>query len=191
MITLNEETHIYTHQSGSIVPSVTNILDALGTKPWYPDDDWYKRRGKQIHKATELHDRRTLGTCGDLVKKYIYHYQQFLEDTQVSFTGIEEIVFCESYWYCGKFDRSGFFPDGSPFIMDIKTFSTCKRNPPPSCGLQLAAYDHAKPAANKSAKRFALLLGEDGYRMKQYNDPTDKATWLAGVTFYQWLMRTA
>ena len=180
-ITLDDN-HVYRVSLGGDikeVPSVTTIMRDVGYYPWvFRDKDEH-----EIHFPTENIDR---GIEVDPIAKellpYVQAYRQFKSDNEITITNIEEIVFCEEFWYAGALDRVMTIND-CPAIVDIKTGTKLTVT-----GIQLAAYQYAweQMGGEKNLNRFALHLKDTGaYKLVPYRNKEDLSDFLAAVRVYK------
>ena len=196
-ITLDEN-HVYRiARDGNLeeVPSVTTIMKDVGYYPWvfrdkdeseihFPTEEMSPaEKGTRVHKITEDIDR---GIEVDPIAKellpYVKAYRQFKSDNDITITNIEEIVFCEEFWYAGALDRVMTIND-CPAIVDIKTGTKLTVT-----GIQLAAYRYAweQMGGEKNLNRFALHLKDTGaYKLVPYKNKEDLPDFLAAVRVYK------
>lgn len=141
-LNFDEDQHLYYTDAGVIVPSVTQVLEDVGIvdKQWF--NDQAKIRGTYIHKATELHDKKTLveKSLDPILVPYFEAYKKFLHDTGFVPELIEHMVYCVRYGYAGTLDRSGIWPGVGRVFLDIKSGYA-----PDWAALQLAAYVMSEP----------------------------------------------
>lgn len=172
-IFFDPESHIYL-VNGAEVPSVTEILSPIHRSYGKVNPsvlEYAANRGKAVHEALEVYD---LG--GDLeatpeTAPYIQAYLDWMQVYKPTWTGVEQIVFCEVGWYCGTFDRMGYLNDGKLAIVDIKT-SQPTREAYVSVCLQTVAYAFAVMSESnfkvdaETINRYGLFLMKDGkYRL--------------------------
>lgn len=157
---------------GAPVPSVTEILEDLGLSDYsfVPEDDldWAKDRGSAVHTATHFYDDGDLNDddLDDRVRPHVEAYKNFREDTGFEPTHIEIPVWHPVNRYAGTLDRIGVL-NGVSVLVDLKS-----GQPPPTVGLQTAAYQLAAKCTYDltPVKRFSLWLKDDGrYKL----DPLD------------------
>lgn len=175
-------THTY-RLGGVVVPSVTQVLNALGMTPTYPDVEFYRARGRAVHRATELFDSGKLKLVDERLLGYLDSWKAFLYATKFIPTLIEHRVVSETFQYAGTIDRYGTI-GGDPALVDIKSGDIA-----PYAALQTAAYAHALAEdAIKVRRRLAVRLYEDGQpgRVKEYRDYGDQQQFLCALTVYKW-----
>ena len=195
-ITLDEN-HVYRiARDGNLeeVPSVTTIMKDVGYYPWvfrdkdeseihFPTEEMSPaEKGTRVHKITEDIDR---GIEVDPIAKellpYVKAYRQFKSDNDITITNIEEIVFCEEFWYAGALDRVMTI-NNCPAIVDIKTGTKLTVT-----GIQLAAYRYAweKMGGQKDMARFALHLNDSGkYKLVPYRSAEDLPDFFAAIRVF-------
>lgn len=174
-ILLDEATHIY-NVDGHIIPSVTQILFAMGLIKSYTNNPWYAERGIAIHRACHLMDIDDLdeSTLDPQLRGYIDAYRKFKEESAWKFEHLEESLCHPAYRYCGTPDR--WLP-----LIDIK--STENHEP-----LQLEAYAELLRANgfNPLIHAYFLTLYEDGkYKLDPYKlDRTRLGVFLSATIVY-------
>jgi hypothetical protein len=201
VIDFEESTHTYSLH-GQRVPSVTQVLDQLGTYVGIPADVLARKAeiGDAVHYATELHDRGELDPLSvpDEIAGYMVAYLKFREQTGFEPTVIEQIVHSDRYRFAGRLDRIGTFSalrrvkPGALCMVDLK----CTYRLMPAGGPQTAAYSLAwmesRNERNTIKHRFALRLAADGtFELKEHTDPTDLPVFLAALTLHHFKQRHA
>lgn len=199
MLEFDEATHTYT-LDGARVPSVTQVLDRLGTYAGIPADVLARKAeiGDAVHYATELHDRDELdaATVPDEIAGYLIAWLKFRDQTGFEPEFIEQRVFSSTFRYAGTCDRIGTFSalrgvkPAEYALIDLK----CTYRILPAVGAQLAAYRHAwNESANRALqvrRRFAVLLKSDGtYRLEECADQSDWSVFVAALTLHNWRER--
>lgn len=183
-INFDEVTHTYADpDTGVVVPSVTQVLDAMTGPKFYPDNG-SRELGHLIHK---MYERLDLGTLipafytDPLHLEYLDQYKCFHTDFYIGFSGIEQRIYNKELRYAGTADRVGYYKDipfterGSRFIADIKTGSTMA-----NANLQTAAYAMALFDDYEAVDRFVIQVHPqtlNGYRLFKYDDPIDFVKW--------------
>mgnify|MGYP003653972283 FL=1 len=192
-----DEMHVYRVAMGDKlkeVPSVTTIMKDVGYYPWvfkekdeseihFPDEEITPaERGTAVHKITEDLDRGIeVEPIAKELAPYIEAYRKFKSDNNITITEIEEIVFCQEFWYAGALDRVMKI-NNVKAIVDIKTGTQLKVT-----GIQLAAYKYAweKMGGQKKLNRFALHLKENAtYKLVPYRSREDLPDFLAAVRVF-------
>ena len=113
--------------------------------------------------------------------EYLDHYECFLRDFYIKFTGIEERIYNKTLRYAGTADRVGYYRD-IPFqeknawlVADLKTGSTMV-----NANLQTAAYAMALFDDYEAVDRFVIQIHPQtlkGYKLYKYDDPMDFVKW--------------
>lgn len=187
-IRLNEETHVYTVNGGTVVPNVTRILDALGYYEGIPPHvlEHKAEIGKAVHTAAEYLDAGELdwSSVDDEIIGYVSAWQAFKDDAKFKVKKSEQIVYHPKFRYAGKLDRFGLLHGKYPAYLDIK----CVAQLLPLTALQTAAYAEADiKDRRKKYKRAAVQLKPDGtYRWKEYTSPTDFNVFLSALNLFNW-----
>lgn len=193
----DEQTHTYTLE-GRVLPSVTQILDAVGLidKQWYTEEA--SQRGTNIALATELLDqgnldRETLETDFPGYVGYVDAWQDFLTTSAAEVIWIERAVFDRALQYAGTLDRLVRIT-GVNYVLDIKTGSPCSWH-----AIQTAAYASTLWEAwprdlglSGGFGRMAVYLKEDGtFKVVQHGAAGDEVgdydVWRACVALYHWM----
>lgn len=172
-IFFDEQEHLYL-VDGVEVPSVTEILSPLHRSYGKVNPsilEYAANRGKAVHEALEVYDLGGELEATPETAPYIQAYLDWVQVYKPTWTGVEQIVFCEEGWYCGTFDRMGYLNDGKLAIVDIKT-SQPTREAYVSVCLQTAAYALAVMSESnfkvdaETINRYGLFLMKDGkYRL--------------------------
>lgn len=171
-IDFDEEKHEYS-VNGVRVPSVSEILAPLSAERYSELNPWMVKmaaaRGTAIHEACELIDYGADPDEDPEIDGYLMAYQTFLMEHTVEWKGIEEVVgYCrtdeEIPLYCGTIDRFGLV-DGTPTVLDIKTYSSMSSQAQLQASCQTILYADAV-AFGSYVKRMILHLRKDGtYRL--------------------------
>lgn len=196
------ERHVYS-RGGIVVPGVTSVLEPLTDWSMVSDGvlELARERGTLVHELTALDDRGELDeeSVDPRLAGFLAAWRAFKRDTGfTSATGAIELQ-VESFLhgYAGTLDRLGrhgadaLNADAPLALYDVKTGP-----PQPATALQTAAY---RQAANETfaptkpiARRFGVHLRRDGtYRLVEYRDPGDLATFLAALRLHTWRLRNA
>ena len=194
------ERHVYS-RGGIVVPGVTAVLDPLTDWSMVSDGvmELARERGTLVHELTALDDRGELDeeSVDPRLAGFLMAWRKFRAETGFSATHIEQQVESALHGYAGTLDRLGrhgadaLNADAPLALYDVKSGP-----PQPATALQTAAY---RQAANETlaptkpiARRFGVHLRRDGtYRLIEYRDPGDLATFLAALRLHTWRLRNA
>lgn len=192
-IKLDEKYHQYL-VNGHYYDSVTSILKTMGLYDCYgrvPDQELMAakmKKGKAVHRATELFDKDELDetTLHPTLIPYLEAWKKFKATFQPTWYHIEAGVASVKYTYAGTIDRVGLIK-GTPWIIDIKASESTI----PATKLQLAGYDiayHEMVGEKGTYKRAAVLLsGKTGdYNFIPYESTFDYNAFLGMLQFYFW-----
>lgn len=187
-LTFNEERHEY-RLAGVSLPSVTQILTEMSVGPIYPPGP-YKKRGSQVHKATQLVDVGVIGeyNLGSEIEGYVRSYERLFENYPFVWTHTEHATYDPVLMVAGTVDRVGAVWD-KPCVVDFKT-----GKPGRETGLQLAAYTLMEfPKDYEQIVRYKVELDKDGEppRVVRYEDAFDFEAWRGIVAFFKWRQRKA
>jgi len=196
----NEDLHQYSllvDGEYQIIPGVTEILDSSGIVDLsYVDSfilDKARKRGHDIHKITELHDRGEVSIPDDFDQHKYYPYLQawcrFLADYDPEINAIEVKTYSRKYLYAGTIDRVFVLEDqeGEPknYIVDIKCGGKYASYP-----IQLAAYRYAyieQTGTDEGFGRMCVYLKKDGtYEVDTHKNPNDIDVFLSALTVVKW-----
>lgn len=162
-ISFNAETHQYMVQGVGLVPSVTQILQAVGVVDLsgIPPEALEKARmfGSVVHKYTELADLGKLDTVEmqPEVIPCLMAWERFKDENKVKVLEIEKAYY-STFGYCGTIDRLVEI-DGVQTVVDIKTSSSVNK----TAALQLAAYAvMIEQNTGKQPDRLIVHLTPDG-----------------------------
>lgn len=192
--------HEYRLPDGQLVPSVTQILSAVGVSV-----DFEGLMAMSAERSRQIEAKRALGTAvhadchafddDDLVWStvdpqvlpYIRAWETFRANTGLLPLTRERKVFHPTQFYCGTLDGIFEMPTGRRVLVDIKT-----GDPEDSgCQFQTAAYhaayriDHPDEVIDE---RWGVQLVPDRavpYRISPYTDWRDFGAFQAFVTTYQ------
>lgn len=186
-IVLDRDSHVYRHK-GRVLPGVTTILAPICDLSMVPPAalEFARQRGHAVHKALELYNNGALDyeTVDDEVGPRLRAYMQFLKDSGYTPRFNERIVHHATLDYCGTLDTFGTLGDGSAALIDYKTGAI-----EAAAALQTAAYRTALaeelPEAAK-ARRYALWLGVDDYKLIPFNDARDWSVFLSLLNIHKW-----
>ena len=161
----DEQTHSYFNGRGERVPSVTQILNAVGLVNYdgIPSAvlDHKAEIGKAAHSAAWFHDEGDLDweTLDPEVEPYVRGWEKFRNETNFSPELIEYrgIATVNCYEYGFTLDRIGKF-NGHQTLLEIK----CTANVEMSWGAQTAAYCMAMRDRYPTLFRMAVHLRPNG-----------------------------
>ncbi len=187
MITFDAEKHEYRDKSGIVLPSVTQILSAVGLVSFdkVPGHvlDLAAERGHIVHYATELLDKGVLdeSSIDPALVGYIDGYRKFLRDYRIAkFEAIERII-SNSLGFAGTLDRLAVMSTGLRLLYDIK--SGVKE--PLAHQLQLTAYNISLPKKEQADELGCVYLDAGGtYQFEPYKE--DRYGWLTVFNWYKW-----
>lgn len=179
MITFDPTAHLYTID-GQPVPSVTQVLQAMG----FIDTQWFtdygRERGTLVHRIIHWYIDGELDhdSIDPSLLPYFDAWKRFVKDTGFMPTETEKPIGSVLHRFCGTPDYIGML-NGHETVIDAKTGAIS-----PWVGLQLAAQEIL---ADRPLKRFALQLKEDGkYSLKPFTDRQDRQIFLAALSCWQW-----
>ncbi len=196
-LTFDAKTHTYTTAKGVVVPSVTQVIAPLIDYSMVSQEllALAAERGDAVHKATWLDDQNDLeeSSIDEVVFPYLYAWRKFRRDKcEWSVFQGERWVYSKEHGYAGTLDR--LFQMNPRFkdlaLTEIKTTSQIL----PATGVQLAGYNIALPPEIKRhiTKRFVVQLRADGeYRLEEFTDQTDFATFHSLLSITHWKKRHA
>lgn len=187
--------HTY-HYDGRLVPSVTQILEAICDNFSAADPGRLalaQARGTAVHTATELHDLDILDRedLDPALAGYLESWIHFVSVYQFEPSLIEQQVYHPTYRYAGALDRVGkliWNRRRRTALIDIKSGV-----PMDVTAIQTAGYELALPKSMPNAPtpsiRLGVYLNKDGKlpHVTEYRDPGDQGTFLAFRRTYQWL----
>lgn len=190
--TFDPSTHTYRSDAGIVVPSVTQILRALGLSPAFyspkrlPDGRIIDARefGAAVHEDCFAWERGevALTDMDDAIRPYVVSYGQWLKLGDYTHATIEweRASLFEAVPYSGRCDRLVQFPQERVVVDEIKTGQLY-----PHYRLQIAAYMRMFNACLGAI----VVLQDDGSvpRVVHINrtDP-EYETWLGCVRLYHW-----
>lgn len=184
-----EEGHQYFDESGVEIPGITSILKSAGLINYgvngtelYSDESML--RGKAVHKAIELYNKKTLDeeTIGEVVKPYFDAYKKFQKDTDYKSNQSEVLVWHPQRRYATKIDDIGYIGK-DPVLLEFKTGAF-----QPWHKLQVAGGRACLGDEFKTNKDFVLELQETGqYRLhKVPYEITEEMLFFSLVSLYYW-----
>lgn len=190
MVTLDQETHVYTDDNGNVVPGVTSIIADLSNFDGI-DPGVLERKaqlGRHVHAATELYDQGVLdwSTVHPKALPYVQAWCLFVYESGVEIIESEQIVYHRSYRFAGMLDRKVGWRDELN-IIDIK----CVAVVGPQTGIQLAGYSLAAyPDDSGTIKRRAIQLLPNGrYKVHKFDDRQDRSVFLSCLNIYNWRLK--
>lgn len=200
MIDFDHASHTYT-LGGRRLPSVTRVLDHLGTYAGIPADVLARKAdiGDAVHLASEMYDRDELdmSSVPEEIAGYVAGWVRFREEAGFIPRSIEERVWSDRHQFAGTLDRTGTFKklkgvrQNALALVDLK----CTYRLLPAVGAQLSAYAVAWEERNRPQRikhRFAVRLTADGkYELKEHTDITDRSVFLSALTLFFWKQRHA
>lgn len=204
---LEPEEHIY-RLGGVEIPGCTNVLTAVGAAPsfWFltaEELQFYRDRGKAVHRAVELTIRGTLDRrLPEWIKPYLIGWERFMNDYNVEVInvpgkGLPSAPFVETPLHHGSL-RYGVMPDvvahvkrsANPRPIELKATSAHSA----ATQIQTAAQDLAVEDAlgcKLDGPRYAcrLLPEEPYYDPMEYKERGDRSTWIGMLSTFNWLTR--
>lgn len=156
------ERHRYTIGDETL-PSVTQILRSAGLVDYsrVPPDVLQAAadRGTRVHLACVFVDEGSLEweSVAAEERRYVEAYEKFLAESGFRTDLVEHRVWHRELRYAGTLDRTGTMPDGSRYLIDLKTGQV-----DPSAWVQLAAYQACLEWDGVGYLRRVLHLQENG-----------------------------
>jgi hypothetical protein len=142
--------------------------------------------GTDVHRATELEDRRDLDelTVDACYVPYLDQWRRFKDALKIEIMGIERIVRSESLAYAGTLDRI-IKLNGRAGILDIKTGRSY-----PWHRLQLTAYAMTDDCASLGDPALWTLYldGGDGLPKLVEHEPA-RDEWISALCLWRWLKK--
>lgn len=194
-----ESVHIYRLKDGRVVPSVTQILGAVGVAADFEAigamrsglaDQIEERRnlGAAVHQDAHAYDDDDLDrhTVDARVEPYLQAWITFRANHGVRPLARERVVFDPVHFYCGTLDGVFLTPEGRTVLIDIKIGDPKDA----AADLQTSAYEaawrlehHDEPIHERWAVQ--LLPGRSvPYNITPYTDWRDFAKFKACVTVF-------
>lgn len=199
-LTFDPVFHEYRLPDGRLVPSVTQILQAVGVSadfetiamysPKLGDAIELKRQlGTAVHADCHAFDDDDLDweTVDPRVEPYVRAWETFRENSGLTPVTRERRVFHPTSFYCGTLDGLFLAPDRRRVLVDIKIGDPEDAG----CRFQTAGYEAAYRLEHSDetiAERWAVRLTpgyEVPYRITPYRDWRDGGIFQAFVTTYQ------
>lgn len=207
MLKFDEKTHQYT-LGGKIIPSVTQILNRVGTRndensPWqsvsggdFMINEIASKFGKEFHKAAAARVMNKKFTCDPLIKPWVNGLEMFLSEYDV-WNCEAEIMHFSKYGFAGTYDvfsnyshknRSGLC------VLDWKTSVTISK----SSRLQTAGYEQITREKHNIRKnihidRLTIRIFENGYEvdLRTKKDSSDWTKFLSILNVYKTYSKAA
>lgn len=175
-LTFDPEKHEY-HKGGKRLPSVTEILRAVGLvgMEWVTEEAL--ARGSAVHEAIRFFVEGDLdeSSLHPTIAPYVAAFKRFMAES--GFVAHEAEKHVSARTYAGTLDLLGEFSDG-PAVIEVKTGTV-----PPWAALQVAAYADCLIAAH--TKRFILNLKDNGRpKLIPCTESTDFGKWQACLAVY-------
>ena len=191
-LTFDEPSHVY-RWNGEPVPNVTRILSGLTDYSRIPPErlEIARQEGKAVHKMVELEcdDLLNVADLPEWLKPRFRAWNKFRSESGFVAFLSERPMYHPLYGYAGTPDLAGEAPRlkgvRGPVLLDIKR----SLYGGPVIGLQTAAYAEllaADKAYPRIRHRFALVLGDDTYKLEPFTDESDKGAFLAFLTTHRW-----
>ncbi len=193
-LTFNEELHEYRY-NGEIVPSVTQLLSAVGLPDLsgIPEANLKigQERGKKVHQITELWDRHTLDESGlsESGHKYLAQWAYAWDMLgRPEWTGIEVKLYADGF--AGTPDRV-FINEPKRFCLlpDIKTGYDLI-----AVGPQTAGYEWLIKKCVPKIRKFRrvsvrLDIEQSRPKLEELNEPADTAVFQSSLNIYNFKTR--
>jgi hypothetical protein len=185
MLELDQENHIY-YFNGVKMPSVTQILQAVGMMNVFAYDEFAKKRGSAIHKATEYFDEGDLDedSISQLVRPYLEAWKTFRKDTGFEPLEIEKSGCDPILGVAGTWDRFGML-NGCLTIEETKSGTI-----PRYTAIQTAFYKIIKKYELKEdvpINRIGVELRPNAtYRVEEFKNWRDEKIAMSALAIYNW-----
>lgn len=187
-VTFDPEKHEYRSASGSLVPSVTQILNRAGICDFsFVEEEIRQRameRGSSVHWLLQLEDEGALNYRQVPIR--LRPYRRAYLDWKKASGFLPELIeykFISQFGYAGTLDRFGslspslMFPYGSHAVVDFKTGESVQE----WTRYQLAAYamrQGKNPYHASRIRRIGLALRKDGtYRVREFHHESFPLDW--------------
>jgi hypothetical protein len=174
--------------NGIVVPSVTQILRPVSGYEGMPESMLKEagERGNRIHAATELDDQGNLDESSVLPEDlpYLEAWRAFKQATGVAILDSELMVFNAVHRYAGTLDRIVGFPDGTEWLVDIKSSTEVK----PAVGPQTEAYRQA--VGLPKLRRGVVHLQPGKYRFRELTNGRDWSVFQACLLVHRFNQET-
>ena len=188
-ITFKEDTHQYFDESEVEVPGITTILKSAALIDYRaPGNELFSEdfmlRGKAVHKAIELYNKKTLdeNTIDEVVKPYFEAYKKFKKDTGYKSKQSEVLAWHPQRRYATMVDDIGFMGQ-DPVLLEFKTGAY-----QPWHRLQVVAGRACLGDEFKTNKDFVLQLNDNAtYTLhKVPYEVTEEMLFFSLVNLYYW-----
>jgi hypothetical protein len=198
-ITFEPVAHEYRLPDGQRIPGVTEILSAVGVSVDFVGLASIGRRvadaidlkreiGHTLHRDAHALDDDDLdwSTVDPRVEPYLRAWATFRENSRLTPTTRERLVYHPTLGYAGTLDGIFVLPNNRRVLVDIK----CGNPDDSGCAYQTAAYQAAHQAEHPDLpihERWGVQLTPDlsiPYRISPYTDWTDFAKFSAFLTTY-------
>ncbi len=182
------ERHEYS-VGGVIIPSVTQMLDAMGLKSgteWMTPE--HSQRGTFVHTACQLLDEDDLDeeTLDIELKGYVEAYKKFKSESGFKVELIEYRVCSRIYGFAGTLDRTGTIKEHY-CVLDIKSGVKQPCDALQTAGYMIALSEEKGWEKKARCQRYALYLCKDGtYKLQQHANHTDKDVFLSALAVCKW-----
>lgn len=181
-LTFEAEGHVYRYK-GSVVPSVTQVLDQLQYLQGIPWEVLQAAAefGTHVHQACHLYNQDDLieDELHPALVPYLNGYKRFLSETGFVVTGSEILVYNTLARYAGQEDFEGTFR-GTSWGVDIKSGIV-----PSTVGAQTAAYQQARPKEIRPKKRGCLQLLPGDYKFIEQKEVSDFSLFTSALNCYR------
>jgi len=181
-VTLEPDSHIYTLEDGTILPSLSSILSVINSGDFANIPEYVlqkaARKGSIVHKILELYDQDNLGEYDPKWQPYIDAWQQFKDDYSIKKFDLIEESLASSLGFATTIDR---FVNNK--IFDIKTGGIYEKY-----ALQTAAHEIVLseiPEYNVS-NRYIVQIKNGKYKVIEHTDPNDKEVFISALNIWKW-----
>lgn len=187
MLTFDEPSHTY-RWHGVVVPSVTQCLAILHDLSHIPPAILAnaQQEGVATHKMVELAvaDDLDEDSLPDWLRPKLAGWRRFVDETGFCCIASEHRMYHRDHGYAGTVDLVGPFREGGLNVVDLKRSFAAGV----VIGAQLSAYQMMwEQDGERIDKRFALILGDETYRLEEFRNPMDKSAFLAALTLNKWM----
>jgi hypothetical protein len=184
------------------LPSVTQILTAVGVLPVYPDTEaarWARAWGEYLHKLLAkiaIGEQLSPDVIVTQAEPYIAEWREWLGAARTlgyEVIAAEKPVCHQVDGFSGRVDLLLKRGDNGWWVVELKT-----GRPHPAHRLQTAAYVHAlgrfdlddcitqKSYRWDDYRRGALYLSPPKWQLREHNDAGDYAAWASALRLYRW-----
>jgi hypothetical protein len=177
----DEASHTY-RLEGIILPSITQVLGAVGIT----HDDFYDEasrvRGTAVHRACWFLTENDLDwkTVSPGIEPYVRAYERFLKESGFKAIWCEKAMAHPHLQFAGTPDLYGTW-DGKdkPIVLDIKTGEPGAGAKAQTAAQAILCRDNGFPVTGRGALR---LTKEGTYKVIPYDDPEDEAAFMCALT---------